>query len=210
MSYYDPAQQPGPDQGQEPYYEYSAYNPYGYGAAQDPYAAAYAAPPATPLPLGQAVQQLPGQYWRMLTKPGALTFATEAGKAAWDIISVQLIGYAIIAALLSAANAIITQSTTAALLNQLSQLNTNAGAGNQSAALNAASSPGLTIVTTLVGTPIGFFIGQGILFGLAKAFGGQGAFTQQAYAFLLFQVPLGILGGLFELIPIAGGFIALA
>ena len=206
MSYYDPTQQPGPDQGQGPYYEYSDYNP--YGTAQDPYAAAYAAPPpVTPLPLGQAVEQLFGQYWRVLTRPGALTFAAEAGKAAWDIISVQLIGYAIIAALLSAANAIISVNATNALLNQL---NSSAGAGNQSVALNTTSSPGLSIVTSLLGTLIGFFIGQGILFGLAKAFRGQGTFTQQAYVFLLFQVPLGILEGLFQLIPIAGGFIALA
>jgi hypothetical protein len=206
MSYYDPTQQPGPDQGQGPHYEYSDYNP--YGAAQDPYAAAYAAPPpATPLPLGQAIGQLPGQYWRVLTRPGALTFAAEAGKAAWDIISLQLIGLAIIAALLSAANAVITQSTTAAFLNQL---NSSAGTGRQPIALNATSSPGLSIVTSLIETLIGFFIGQGILFGLAKAFRGQGTFTQQAYVFLLFQVPLGILEGLFGLIPVAGGFIALA
>ena len=203
---FDPSQQPGPDQGQGPYYEYSGYDP--YGAAQDPYAAAYAAPPpATPLPLGQAIGQLPGQYWRMLTRPGALTFAAEAGKAAWDIIGVQLIGYAIIAALLSGANAVITQSTTAAFLNQL---NSNAGTGRQPIALNVTSSPGLSIVTSLAEILIGFFIGQGILFGLAKAFRGQGTFTQQAYVFLLFQVPLGILEGLFGLIPVAGGFIALA
>jgi hypothetical protein len=205
---FDPTQQPGPNQG--PYYEYSDYSYNPYGAPQDPYAAAYAAPPAAPLPLGQAVQQLFGQYWRVLSRPGALTFAAEAGKAAWDIISVQLIGYAIIAALLSAANAVITRASTLAVLNQLNQLNGTGGAGGQPPALNISSSPGLSIVTSLAGTLIGFFIGQGILFGLAKAFGGQGTFTQQAYVFLLFQVPLGILEGLLALIPIVGGFIALA
>lgn len=206
---FDPTQQPGPDQGQGPYYEYSDYNP--YGTAQDPYAAAYAAPPpATPLPLGQAVAQLPGQYWRVLTRPGAFTFAAEAGKAAWDIIGLQLIGIAIIAALLAAANTIITQNATAAFLNQLNQLNQSGGAGGQSVGLNVASSPGLSVLRSLATSLIGFFIGQAILFGLAKAFRGQGTFTQQAYVSLLFGVPLGILEGLFGLIPVAGAFIALA
>ena len=58
--------------------------------------------------------------------------------------------------------------------------------------------------------PVFFFIGTGILYGLAKAFGGQGTFLQQGYTTLLFGVPLGILAALLNLIPIAGSFIGLA
>lgn len=206
---YDPSQQPPSEPG--PYYEYSTPNPYSepqipYEAAYAPYGAPNQFPPATPLPLSQAIAQLPGQYWRMISKPGAATYAQEAGKAKWDIIWLQLVGYAIIAAILAAANAAISSASTAALMNQLNGNSTNGSRFNTT----AFNSPGASIVTSLVGTLLFYFIGQGILYGLAKAFGGQGTFAQQIYVFLLFQVPLGILEGLFRLLPIAGGLIAIA
>ena len=207
---YDPSQQPPSEPG--PYYEYSTPNPYSepqipYEAAYAPYGAPNQFPPATPLPLSQAIAQLPGQYWRMISKPGAATYAQEAGKAKWDIIWVQLVGYAIIAAILAAANAAISTASTAALMNQLNG-NSSAGAGRFNT--TAFNSPGASLVTSLIGTFASFFIVQGILYGLAKAFGGQGTFTQQAYVVLLFQVPLGILVALFGLLPIAGGLIGIA
>src|SRR5437588_11930731 len=101
-----------PDSGQGPYSEYSAppppqpQNP--YATPENPYATpppapagydyGYAVPPAAPLPLGEAIQQLPGQYIKVLTRPSAMTFAEEMGKASWGIVWVQLIGLAIIAA----------------------------------------------------------------------------------------------------------------
>jgi hypothetical protein len=169
----------------------------------------YGAPDGTvaaPLPLGEAIRQLPGQYWKALTRPGASAFAEETGKASWNIVLVQLAGYAIIAATLALLNYAFTQSTVIALLNQLSR-NTGTRASTPPAFLN---SPVLSLVTTLIGILIGFFIVQAILFGLAKAFGGQGTFVQQAYIFLLFQVPLGILGSLLGLIPVGGPVFSLA
>ena len=49
-------------------------------------------PPATPLPLGEAIRQLPEQYKRVVTKPYAETFLVEMGQAYWGIIWVQLLG----------------------------------------------------------------------------------------------------------------------
>src|SRR6266496_1050109 len=86
--------------------------PYGtpqppYSAPQPPYGAPYPQPgydyppPQTaPLPLGEAIRQLPNQYIKVLTRPSAATFAEEQGKASWDIVWVQLIIYAIVAAVL--------------------------------------------------------------------------------------------------------------
>ncbi len=208
---YDPTQPPGQAQG--PYYEYSSYSPYDnpqeapYGAPYPPYGAPYQGPTAAPLPLGEAIGRLPGQYWKVLTRPGAATFAEEAGKAKWDIIWTQLIGYAIIAAILSVLGSLINASATSALLNQITR---SANTGVRTPPLTFTNTPALSLFTSLAEILIGFFIAQGILFGLAKAFGGAGTFTQQAYTFLLFQVPLGILEGLFGLIPILGGLIALA
>lgn len=203
-----PGMEPGPS------YEYSSYHPYGNpqdpsGASQSAYRF-YGAPggPATaPLPLGEAIRQLPGQYWKAMTRPNANAFAEEVGKANWDITLVQLVGSAIIGAILALLNYFVTQSATTALLNQLRR---SANPGAQMPALTVTGSPGLSLAISLAEILIGFFIGQAILYGLAKAFGGQGTFVQQAYTFLLFQVPLGILGSLLGLIPIGGLLFVLA
>ncbi|HLI07863.1 MAG TPA: YIP1 family protein [Ktedonobacteraceae bacterium] len=193
-------------------------NPYGtpppsenpYAAPQNPYAGTnyggyqqgqqgygYAPPQATPRPLGQAIQQLPGEYVRVLTHPSAQTFAAEIGKADWGIVWVQLIAYAVIGAVLAFLSSLISPT-------RLSSATTS---GISPTALTALVG-GISFAYIII-IPIFFFIGMGILYGLAKAFGGQGTFLQQSYATLLFQVPLGILTSLIGLIPIAGAFIAL-
>ncbi|HEU5369713.1 MAG TPA: hypothetical protein VFU69_14670, partial [Ktedonobacterales bacterium] len=81
---WDPLQEPQGWQG--PYTEYGAYGPAtgpqmlppGFSA---PYAGPYVSAP--PRSLWEAIKQLPKQYWRILTKPGAATFAEEMGKARW-------------------------------------------------------------------------------------------------------------------------------
>src|ERR1700680_1241285 len=58
---------------------------------QQNYGTAYGTPVVSvPLPLGEAVRQLPNQYIKVLTKPSILTFDQEKGKAAWNIVWVQL------------------------------------------------------------------------------------------------------------------------
>lgn len=217
----DPTQQSGSEQ---PYYEYgppgNPQDPYAsqYGNPQDPYSPppppnyAYASYgygqglQATPLPLSEAIQQLPGQYWKVLSKPGAATFAEEAGKAEWGIILVQLFGVAIIGAILGTLSSAISRSSMQSLMNQL---NANSGSSTTTAPPISAGSPA-SFVISLVGTLVFFFVAQGIYFGLARAFGGQGSFTAQAYSALLYQTPIGILSGLLGLIPILGGFASLA
>ncbi len=50
----------------------------------------------TPLPLGQAMRELPGQYFKVLTRPSVKTFAEEKGKVP-HIYSLVLIVLALIA-----------------------------------------------------------------------------------------------------------------
>jgi hypothetical protein len=156
----------------------------------------YDQPMATPLPLGEALQQLPRQYVKVTTRPGARSFAEEMGKAEWGIIWLQLVIYAAISGALSF------------LSYQLNPVS-----------LNPADYPTLPPDTlqlveqvttytsgfgTFVGVVVGFFIFQGISYGLAKLFKGQGNFMTQCYTALLFQVPLGIAGALVGFIPILG------
>src|SRR6266568_2788245 len=93
----NPYGNPSPQNPENPYGQQPPQNPYPYGAPQPPYGAPqgpdynnYGAPPtANPLPLGEALQQLPNQYIKVLTKPSARTFAEEIGKASWDIVWIQ-------------------------------------------------------------------------------------------------------------------------
>ncbi len=208
-----------PDSGQGPYSEQGApQNPYGapqpsYSPPQNPYATpppmgdpgqgygyAYAVPPATPLPLGEAIQQLPNQYVKVLTKPSAMTFAEEMGKADWGIVWVQLIGYAIIAAVLG-------------YLKNLAEPTVFPTTSSTSTTLNPAAFQAIVLggsLASILIVPIAFFIWMGILYGLAKAFKGQGTFVAQGYTYLLFQVPLGIISAVLNFIPIAGSLVALA
>jgi hypothetical protein len=217
----DPTQQSG--SGQPPYYEYgptgNTDDPYANQYSQQPYGDPYSPPPppnyaytsyggapqAAPLPLSQALGQLPNQYWKVVSKPGAATFAEEAGKAEWGIILVQLFGYAIIAAILGTISSAISRSSMQSLINQI-----NANSGTTTTPPAATLPPAANLFISLVGILIGFFIVQGILFGLAKAFGGQGTFTAQAYSALLYQVPLGFVSSLLAFIPILGGLVGLA
>jgi Yip1 domain len=148
----------------------------------------YSPPPSAPLPLGEAIKGLPQQYTKGTTRPGVMTFAAEMGKASWDIVWVQLIGQAIILALLSYLRILILHGFNAANFGTV----------------------GLPLVSIIM-APMFFFIGMGILYGLARAFGGQGKFVTQCYTYLLFSVPIGIVSGVvFTLIPVAGSFIAIA
>lgn len=161
----------------------------GYEARQEYYYDV----PSTPLPLNEAIRQLPGQYRHVLTKPSVQTFIAEMGKAAWNIVWVQLIVYAIIAALLAWLGLLINPAAA------------NMGGSNPVLspatirAISLASSIGLVVFIPLV-----FFIHQGITYLIARAFNGNGTFVHQAYTTLLIQVPLGIVSSLLGLIPILG------
>ncbi len=66
------------------------------------------------------------------------------------------------------------------------------------------------LLVALVLTPIGYYIGMGILHLGAVIFGGRGSYTTLAYLVSLFYVPLGIAGAVVALIPCLGALISLA
>jgi hypothetical protein len=200
------APQNPPSPPQNPYgapqnpYRPPAQNPYAvppYYEASYQGGPGYAPPQSAPLPLGEAIRNLPSQYLKVLTKPGPMTFAEEMGKASWDIVWVQLIALAIISAILGYLNTLISPTFTSTSYSSI-----NAAAIRSVAA-------GISFGSVIL-VPLFFFIGQGIYYGLAKAFGGQGRFLPQSYTTLLFSVPIGIVTYALALIPFAGGFLGLA
>jgi hypothetical protein len=155
------------------------------------------------------LKQLPRQYWRVLSHPGAATFAEEQASASWGAVWVQLIGYAVISAILTFISEALllpaflkgffgTYHPSGQTIN-VQQITT----GFQAATVGIA-------FATLVFTVVGFFIGAGIYWLIAKAFRGQGRFLQYVYCYLLIYVPLGIITYLLFLIPGVGIFVSSA
>lgn len=213
---------PEPEGGSGPYYEYPSGPAYPF--ASGPYATPFliatppegtrwrAAPQATPLPLREAIRQLPKQYWRVLTKPGPATFAEEMGKADWGIIWAQLLGYAAIDAILGILAWLVLVAFEWVLFSAFLPPSPDGG-GFPIASFFLL--PGLVVgvfifLLIFIAVIGGFFFNQGILYLLAKAFGGQGSFSTQVYTTLLFQAPIGLLSGALALIPYLGGMIGSA
>jgi hypothetical protein len=180
-------------------------NPYGappqYGTPpyqQGGYAYGYAPPQQAPRSIGQAIQELPSQYIKVLTKPSAQTFAEEMGKADWGMVWIQLIALALIGTVLGLIGSAIGVA---------SNPFTNTGTFNPSAFLAFTVSGS---IFSIISVPLGFFIIVGIQYLLAKAFQGQGTFLAQSYTRTLFDVPLGIARYVLGIIPILGGVIGFA
>jgi hypothetical protein len=69
---------------------------------------------------------------------------------------------------------------------------------------------GMGLVCLVVIIPVGFYISNGIYYGIASLLGGKGSFSSQAYIDSLFTVPIGVLSlilALFSVIPVIGWFI---
>ena len=173
--------------------------PAGYGAPYPPNYGYNPPPASSPLPLGEAIRQLPRQYWRVVSKPGAATFAEEKGKAAWNIIWVQIALITVLTVLFGFA---ITAITLPALLNAQ-----NLPAGTLDTFRNSF---GFLPFSYIIFTPLGLFIGVGIYHLIAKAFGGTGTFVEYMYSYLLYYTPIVIVSLILSIIPFIGSLAASA
>jgi hypothetical protein len=180
---YGPPPQPygAPPQGGP----YGPYNPQGYGYGPGPNA-------FTPLPLSEAVRQLPNQYIKAITKPSAATFAQELPKAGWDIAWIQLLIFVVIRVVIGLISALIATSMVRANL-------ANTPYASMMSLFTTATSIGAALAT-IITVPLFFFINVGVQYLLARGFGGQGSFLGQSYTNLLYYVPLEIISSIIGLI----------
>jgi hypothetical protein len=151
---------------------------------------------AQPLPLGEAIWQLPVQYVKVLSKPSAATLSEEPAKASWGIALVQLLGLLCITVTLSVLGHLIPT----AALHTIAQLRIGSvhPFGFLPAPLN-----GITFVLA------SFFIGLATAYLFSKGSGGQGTFVAHLYCLLLCTVPLVTVSGLVLLIPATGWLVVM-
>lgn len=163
--------------------------------------AAYGYAPQAPQTWGQALQALPGQYIKILTKPGAQSFAEEQGKATWGMIWTQLIFVGLLGTIIGFISVAIDSAVVS-----------SAFGGTAGSAFGVVSSffVGSASVSTVIFVIVDFFIVVGIQYLLAKAFKGNGTFVQQGYNYMLFTAPIAVLNYVVGLIPVLGGIVAFA
>jgi hypothetical protein len=140
--------------------------------------AKYAHSPST---LGAALLQLPQQYFKAIVKPSVATYTDNKAKASWGLVWIQLLAWAILDAALGVLVNLLYPPATGSSFSRVFAF---------------ATSYGLVIVV-----PTLFFLLMGIVYWLAKSFGGQGTFLELCHTSLTIQAPLGILSKLLALIP---------
>ncbi len=137
------------------------------------------------------------QKWiNVTTKPGVASFNQELPTANWSDVWISLIGLGILTAITGAIAALYTVQT----------FTIPQGNGTTT----TVHIPTGTSWFTIIGVPLGFFIGVAILFLVAKIFGGTGTFLQQSYAMALFYVPIQAVTALLGLLPVLGGIASIA
>ena len=144
-----------------------------------------------PLPLGEALLQMPLQCCKVITRPSENTLSQEMGKASWPIVLVQLLVLVLITVALSFLGHLIPSSalhTTAAL---------SIGSVRPFGFL---PSPFTGILLVLAS----FFIGVCTAYPFSRLSRGQGMFVTHLYTLLLCTIPLVTIGGILLLIPSTG------
>ncbi len=190
VGYGMPPLMPPPGYGMPPFAERPAYD---FG------------PPVQPLPLGQAIRELPGQYLKILKKPSARSFAEEQGKADWDIIWMQLLFVAVLG-IISFISVFQMEIHIFSLLSSTTSNLPNT-AGNPGVSPTFPTFPTFPASVITIGvlfvaifTPLVVLGWMGLQYLVAKAFRGTGKYKQQVYTYLLFYVPIQVIVAVLYLI----------
>jgi hypothetical protein len=163
----------------------------------------------TQAPVPAGINGLWQKFINVTTKPGAQSFANELPTANWSDIWLAIIGLGV----LTGITGFITSFYTRTLFTANNPFFSGMPPDQQHALNSIFSSAGPSfgsLIGPIIGVPLGFFIGMGILFVSAKIFGGAGSFLEQAYSFMLFYVPINGLGAILGLIPVLGGLAGFA
>lgn len=137
--------------------------------------------------------QLVRSWIAVVTNPSVATFDAERPRAAMDRVFVGVLLSSFIASVGSAIGQIVWTVLQAGMGAERMEI----AAGVMTAFLLPFLGPVFSL--------IGFFIGNGVLYLLAKLLGGTGDFVVHNYLLSLLYAPLAIIGGVFSIVPVLGG-----
>ena len=160
----------------------------GYPGSQwNPNSMGYPPPPVgtygpPPRPGGFDFQDLYQRWQTVIRQPSVRSFDIQQPAANWTTLLISLVGLGVLQ--------MITGMLGSVFYHSGDKFGANVG--------------------SIISVPIGFLIGAGILWILAKLFGGTGQYLTHAFLLSLFYVPLTAAADVLGLIPLLGGLIALA
>ncbi len=151
---------------------------------------------AQPLPLVEALWQLPLQYLNVFFKPSVTTLSQEMGKASWGIILVQLLSLVSITVTFG----LLGHAIPSAAMHAITELHVGP---LRPLALLPSPWNGITLVLA------SFFIGLGTSYPFSKLVGGHGTSLAHLYCLLLCTIPLVAVSGALLLIPATGWLVTM-
>jgi hypothetical protein len=145
-------------------------------------------------------------YMNAVTKPSAATYEAEIPKASWLRTLIGVAAVAIISFIINLIFAGAAASTFAPLRQQLEQQ----GYTGPDPFVMSAGGGIAAAFWALIGTFISFFLGAGLLWLMARMFGGTGSdFMTHSYLLSISYTPLRIISTILSIIPVVGGLVAL-
>ncbi len=133
---------------------------------------------------------LPRRYIKVLSKPSVAAFSAEASQAEWHLVGIHILGWMTMLVIFG----LLTVFIRALVLGLTGSLDFISGLG---------FTFGLTLVLALF-IPTFLLVDAILTYLMARAFGGRGTLSAQAYTSLLFQIPLSTIGCLLAFIPSVG------
>lgn len=144
------------------------------------------------------VQGLIQKDLNIIKTPNVAVYEAEIPNANWRSIIISVVAVSVIDGILGLIAGFIGRAASTA----------SVGYGAGTAVGNGIFGAILGFFGGLIGTPISFFVGAGLLFGMAKLFGGQGNdFMVHTYLLSLSWTPLRIARGVLNVIPVVGSWL---
>jgi len=151
------------------------------------------------------LQDLFRSYMNAVTKPNVSTYEAEIPRASWMR---TLLGVAMVAIISFIVNLLFAGAAAAALAPLRQQLQ---GQGYTGPDFLAGGGGGIVgAIFALIGAFITFFLGAGLLWLMAKMFGGTNSnFMTHSYLLSLSYTPLRVISTVLSIIPFVGSLVAL-
>ena len=152
------------------------------------------------------------QSWiNVLTHPGEAAFAEERSRpqATLGTALIWIVIAAVVSGILGWLQIQLFLGSTGGMAAMIDQMNLPPEVADQMNTMMSNGMMGALMggggLASIIITPIGFLIGTGILYLIARMFGGTGDFGRFAYLLAAFQAPISIISAVLGFVPVLGG-----